>query len=177
MIRIRTLSTQPPANPATAPISVPSTIAKPTVRKPIGSDTRAPKMTRLNSSRRFESRPMTCCGTVDGAAEQVDARRRAALARLAKVEHRRVGVERGDERGEDRDQEQGDQDRQADHAPTLANDIAQRVPGERCRPGRRHGIGGTRCQGLGAAGVEAHDRRIRGSRNAYDMSTIRLTTR
>src|SRR6266550_7234154 len=64
--RIRTLSSQPPAKPATIPISVPSTIAKPTVANPTNSDTRAPWTTRLNTSRTFESVPIRSSGWAAG---------------------------------------------------------------------------------------------------------------
>ena len=66
MKRIRMLSVRPPAYPAIAPMMVPMTIANPTVTKPIQSETRAPYRTRLNSSRRFPSRPMMCCGWSSG---------------------------------------------------------------------------------------------------------------
>ncbi len=42
MIRIRTLSSQPPKKPAMAPMNEPMMIAKPTVRNPIWSEMRAP---------------------------------------------------------------------------------------------------------------------------------------
>ncbi len=80
----------------------PTKIAKPIAASPMTSDVRAPKTTRLNTSRKLLSVPRMCCGLVGRAAEQVDARRRAGRDPGLGAEQRLGRVVGRDLVGEDR---------------------------------------------------------------------------
>ncbi len=58
--RINTVSTAPPKNPLIAPTRVPIVMEMPTAMKPIERLMRAPKSTRLNTSRPNRSVPIRC---------------------------------------------------------------------------------------------------------------------
>ena len=62
MTRMMTVSSQPPAYPATAPAIDPKMIEIPAVTNPMNSEIRVPNTTRLNTSRKFPSSPMRCSG-------------------------------------------------------------------------------------------------------------------
>src|SRR6185437_14451760 len=60
MTRIMMASARPPANPAMAPYSVPTVVDTTTASNATGSDTRAPYITRLSTSRLAKSVPNGC---------------------------------------------------------------------------------------------------------------------
>ena len=177
MMRMRMLSGAPPKKPAMAPMNVPMTIAKPTVMKPTWSETRdaVDDPAELVAQVRVEAHQVL--RLVGRAAQEVDARRRAARdVGLAQVEQRHDRIVRRDERREDGDQEQEREDDEPDDRGALAQDVAQRVAPQRAARGLSSPSRAASALGQLVEGG-AHPSRIRGSRKAYDTSTTRLTTR
>ena len=66
--RMTMLSTQPPKKPATAPMAMPITSARPVASTPLEMEYRAPISTRLKISRPISSQPKGCAS--EGVAKQ-----------------------------------------------------------------------------------------------------------